>query len=69
MMLGTTNIKTPGEYCNTLLYFYDCVQTSEVVYLWDDMGKSYNDCGSSLRKCIKILGRFPVFVVGVSPDS
>jgi len=38
---------TPGEYCDTLLHFYDHVQTSEVVYFWGDRVKSYNDCGSS----------------------
>jgi len=50
----------PGEYCDTLLHFYDDVQTSEVVYFWGEKGKSYNDCGSSLRNYLKLLGRFPV---------
>ena len=36
----------PGENCDTLLHFYDHVQTSEVAYFWDNRVKSYNDCDS-----------------------
>jgi hypothetical protein len=39
----------PGEYCDTILQFYDYIQTSEMVYFCCDRGKSYNDCVNSLK--------------------